>query len=591
MNKKINFEISNWTSAGNALLEKALRSLQSAPSEKVRDLAKRIPVTILSDEETLTLVFAGQYSAGKSTILKALTGRSDIATGAGITTQEAHIYDWHGIKVIDTPGVHTQLRPDHDEISYQAIANADLLVFVVTNELFDSDIAKHFRKLAIEKDKAHEMMLVVNKMRRCVRGNTPEMQDIIREDLRKVLVPFYPEDLRLCFIDAESSIDSLDESDPEFAAVLWRKSGIDAFTAELNNFVRENGLTSRYTTALYNLEQILQEALTAESTGDTDVDAMEELFLQKRRALLEMRDHILRAVEKEIQNIGSKVRQDGRKVADFIHGSAKQAEIDNELQKAQHRVQECAEKCGQTIETLIIKQMEELDERLGNILSSEFAKELSVRLEHRIKDADISPESLSKMKASADVSQKLGKFLVENSFKAGGSGAFGGIFKLANYSGTKTHELVKTIGNFFGKKFKPWEAIKWTKNIAHAGRVFAVAGTLLTFVLQYKEDADAAQLEIDLRESRALIRNGFNDAAHAIETHFDKATGAYITETFNPEIESVDKQLSELREMQQTRSNLFQNLSELLEETRHLVKSLHANIATYDGGGIQHVKS
>lgn len=573
------------------MLEKALHSLQSAPSEKVRDLAKRIPVTILSDEETLTLVFAGQYSAGKSTILKVLTGRSDIATGAGITTQEAHIYDWHGIKVIDTPGVHTQLRPDHDEISYQAIANADLLVFVVTNELFDSDIAKHFRKLAIEKDKAHEMMLVVNKMRRCVRGNTPEMQDIIREDLRKVLVPFSPEDLRLCFIDAESSIDSLDESDPEFAAVLWRKSGIDVFTAELNNFVRENGLTSRYTTALYSLEQILQEALTAESTGDTDVDAMEELFLQKRRALLETRDHILRAVEKEIQNIGSQVRQDGRKVADFIHGSAKQAEIDNELQKAQHRVQECAEKCGQTIETLIIKQMEELDERLGNILSSEFAKELSVRLEHRIKDADISPESLSKMKASADVSQKLGKFLVENSFKAGGSGAFGGIFKLANYSGTKTHELVKTIGNFFGKKFKPWEAIKWTKNIAHAGRVFAVAGTLLTFVLQYKEDADAAQLEIDLRESRALIRNGFNDAAHAIETHFDKATGAYITETFNPEIESVDKQLLELREMQQTRSNLFQNLSELLEETRHLVKSLHANIATYDGGGIQHVKS
>lgn len=591
MNKKINFEISNWTSAGNALLEKALHSLQSAPSEKVRDLAKRIPVTILSDEETLTLVFAGQYSAGKSTILKALTGRSDIATGAGITTQEAHIYDWHGIKVIDTPGVHTQLRPDHDEISYQAIANADLLVFVVTNELFDSDIAKHFRKLAIEKDKAHEMMLVVNKMRRCVRGNTSEMQNIIREDLRKVLVPFSPEDLRLCFIDAESSIDSLDESDPEFEAALWRKSGIDVFTAELNNFVRENGLTSRYTTALYNLEQILQEALTAESTGDTDVDAMEELFLQKRRALLETRDHILRAVEKEIQNIGSQVRQDGRKVADFIHGSAKQAEIDNELQKAQHRVQECVEKCGQTIETLIIKQMEELDERIGNILISEFAKELFVRLEHRIKDADISPESLSKMKASADVSQKLGKFLVENSFKAGASGAFGGIFKLANYSGTKTHELVKTIGSFFGKKFKPWEAIKWTKNIAHAGRVFAVAGTLLTFVLQYKEDADAAQLEIDLRESRALIRNGFNDAAHAIETHFDKATGAYIAETFNPGIESVDKQLSELREMQQTRSNLFQNLSELLEETRHLVKSLHANIATYDGGGIQHVKS
>ena len=576
MNKKINFEISHWTSVGNALLKKALHTLQSAPSEQVRDLVKRIPVTILPEEEAITLVFAGQYSAGKSTILKVLTEKNDIATGAGITTQEAHTYDWNGIKVIDTPGVHTQLRPDHDEISYQAIASADLLVFVITNELFDSYIAQHFRKLAIEKDKAHEILLIVNKMRRCVKGNTTEMQDIIREDLRKVLLPFSPEDLRLCFIDAESSIDSLHESDPEFAAALWRKSGIDAFMTELNNFVQEKGLISRHTTALYNLEQVLQEALTAESTGDIDVDATEELFLQKRRALLETKERIPRAVEKEIQNVGAKVRQDGRKVADFIHGNAKKEEVDHELQKAQERVEKYAEECGQSIETLIIKQMEELDERLGNILNSEFAKELSVRLEHRIKDADISPESLAKMKASADVSQKLGKFLIENSFKAG-SGAFSEIFKLANYSGTKTHELVKIIENFFGKKFKPWEAIKWTKNIAHAGRVFVVAGTVLTFVLQFKEDADAAQLEIDLRESRALIRNGFNDAAHAIETHFDKATGAYITETFDPEIESVDKQLSELREMQQSRSDLFQDLGKLLKETKSLIKELHTN--------------
>ena len=203
MNKKINFEISHWTSVGNALLKKALHTLQSAPSEQVRDLVKRIPVTILPEEEAITLVFAGQYSAGKSTILKVLTEKNDIATGAGITTQESHTYDWNGIKVIDTPGVHTQLRPDHDEISYQAIASADLLVFVITNELFDSYIAQHFRKLAIEKDKAHEILLIVNKMRRCVKGNTTEMQDIIREDLRKVLLPFSPEDLRLCFIDAE----------------------------------------------------------------------------------------------------------------------------------------------------------------------------------------------------------------------------------------------------------------------------------------------------------------------------------------------------------------------------------------------------
>ena len=106
----------------------------------------------------------GQYSAGKSSILKVMTGREDIEIGGEITTQQAQQLDWNEIKVVDTPGIHTELRPDHDEITYEAISKADLLVFVITNELFDSHIADHFRKLAIDREKAHEMLLVVNKM-------------------------------------------------------------------------------------------------------------------------------------------------------------------------------------------------------------------------------------------------------------------------------------------------------------------------------------------------------------------------------------------------------------------------------------------
>lgn len=575
--KKHDFEVLNWASAGNDLLKRSSKELKESPSDKVRDLAKRIPVSVSPDDEKITLVVAGQYASGKSTILKALTGRNDIATGGGITTQEAHTYEWDGVKIIDTPGVHTELRPDHDEISYRAISSADLLVFVVTNELFDSHLAKHFRKLAIEKDKVHEMMIVVNKMRRCDKGNTPEMQNIIREDLRKVLKPFSPEDIRLCFVDAESYIDSLNESDSEIAGRCQSKSGIHVFTKELNTFVRENGFAGRYTTALYNLEQVLQEALAAESTGDKDVDALEELMLQRRRALLETRDRIPRVVESVIQNVGTQVRQDGQKVADLIHGEAKQKEVDNELQKAQKRVHAHAEECGQSIEKIIIQQMTELDERIGIVLNSKLAKELMPRLVNRIKDANISPETMSKVKASADISQKLGKFLIENSFKTGGAGAFGGMFKLGQYSGTNAHVVVKTVGSFFGKSFKPWEAVKWAKGAANAGRALVVVGTLLSFILQIKEDADAAQLEIDLRESRAAVRSGFNGAAHEIEMHFDKATGAYIVKSFDSEIESVDRQLLELREMQQTRSNIFQNLSDLLEETKCMIKELHEN--------------
>ena len=572
------FEVLEWTAAGNELLDRSRKMLLSAPSEKVRQIAVGIPANILLSDSSVVLVLAGQNGAGKSTILKALTGRDDIAVGADITTEQAYTYDWDGVRVVDTPGIHTELRPDHDEITYRSIAAADLLVFVVTNELFDSHLAEHFRKLAIERDKAHEMMLVVNKMRRCAKGNSLETQNVIREDLRKVLAPFTPEDVRTTFIDAESVLDSEAEADGAMAKALWKKSGIEAFIRELNGFVREKGLTGRYTTALYNLEQVLQEALASESTGDKDVDALEELLLQRRRALLETQDWIPRAVEGEIQRTGTQIRQEGRKIASMIHGSANQKEVDNELQGAQCRVQSHAEQLGHAVQSIIGKHMKDLDDRVGAIANSELAKELLPRLAHRVEEAGISPETMSKLKSASDISSKFGEFLIRNSFVPK-AGTLGGLFKLNQYSGTVAHGTVKSVGHFFGKSFKPWEAVKWTRTIANVGRVFAVVGTALTFILQIKEDANAAQLEEDLRESRSAVRSGFNDAAHAIEMHYDHATEAYVASAVTAEIEAVDKQLAELRDIQQVRGDLFHGLIGLLEETRGLIRDLHSEEA------------
>jgi small GTP-binding protein len=368
--------LEEWASTGNALLEKARREFREAHSESIQLLSERIPHDIVPSDNKIKIVFAGQYSAGKSSIIKVLTDLKEISIGAGIVTQETTSYEWNGYEIIDTPGVHTQLRPDHDELSYRAISDADLIVFVVTNELFDAHIAEHFRKLAVNKDKAHEMMLVVNKMQRSVKGNTPEMQEIIREDLRKVLTPFSPEDLRTTFIDAESALESITETDEDFCKALWRKSGIDVFIGGLNTFIEDKGLSGRYTTALYTLEQVLQEALAAESTGDQDIDALEELLLQRRRAILETKDRIPRAVEGEIQRAGTQIRQEGRKVADLIHGSADKKQVNNELEKAQNRVQVYTEKLNDSIKIIIGKQMEELETSVSGIANSELAKQL-----------------------------------------------------------------------------------------------------------------------------------------------------------------------------------------------------------------------
>lgn len=260
----------------------------------------------------------------------------------------------------------------------------------------------------------------------------------------------------------------------------------------------------------------------------------------------------------------------------LIHGGSDGDAVNRELAAAQERVQERVDELSEIIQETVEEHTKNLAELVGQIAKSEFAKELLSRLRERIQNLDIDPENLSNMKQVGELTHRLGQFLVKNSFTPTTS-SFSGLFKLNQYSGTAIHDIVKNIGHVFGKSFKPWEAVKWTRTIANAGRVLNVAGIFLTFVLQIKEDADADKLEQELRESRAAVRAGFDEAANAIELHFDEATNTYVAETIGQRLEEVDKQLYELRDMKQSRSDLFQELNGLLGDTRELISEMHVS--------------
>ena len=570
-------ELQQWTKKGQDLLKKAKRVLRDAPFDKGRDFASRIPNKIVSDGEALQVVFAGQYSAGKSSILKVMTGREDIEIGGPITTKRAQQLDWNdGIKVVDTPGVHTELRPDHDEITYEAISKAHLLVFVITNELFDSHIADHFRKLAVDRKKAHEMLLVVNKMQRSAAGNTPEVQEVIREDIRKVLAPYTPEELRISFVDAETALEAkvLAEQDKEMSGILQRKSGFDAFYDNFNAFVREKELAGRYTTSLYTLEQVLQEALAAESSDDSDLKALEEVLLQKRSTLVKGKADVSQAVESKVLSTTTKIQDEGRQAADLLRVGSDFEDADEKLKAAQDRIQEYADELSKLLPEEVGKRIKSLAEKVDQIAESELVKTLIPKLEVKIQAIDVDPQTLATVKGYSEDAHKLGRFLVEQSFSPQHATSW---FKFRQYSGTPTHDAVKVTGRFFGKSFKPWEAVKWTRRIANAGRVLAVGGIVVSVAAQIKEEIDAAKQEQELREGRAAIRAGFNDAAREVELHFDEATNTYVDEIIGQELAQIDKQLKELREMQQSRSKLFQNLNSLLEDTRELISEMHSS--------------
>ena len=176
-----------------------------------------------------------------------MTGKKDIPIDADVCADTVTGYDWEGIQLLDTPGVHAGYT-DHDETTYQTIAKADLLVFVITGELFDDLMGEQLRDLAFTRDKAAEILLVVNKM-----GMDPGTPEIKLPDIAKVTEPRSLEDFGTVFIGVQFYLEGIEETVAEDRKDLLDLARFDDFVAALNSYyVQDHGYAARLTTSLFH---------------------------------------------------------------------------------------------------------------------------------------------------------------------------------------------------------------------------------------------------------------------------------------------------------------------------------------------------
>lgn len=569
MKERDSVSLAVWTGKSKSLLE------------SVRGLFVRIgfdgsglPQEVFDGSKPISIVFAGQYSAGKSTIVKALTGISEIAVGEGITTQEAHQYDWNGIEVIDTPGIHTTLRPDHDKISYQAIANADMLVYIVTQELFDDYIGKNFRHLLLENDKAGEMILIVNKMADI--GNTVENQEIKLKDLEKVTEPYTPAQLRTVFVDAESYIESLSEPDEEIAGELKLRSNYDVLVSTLNGFIRDKGIYSQMTTVLYRLFDFLQKALQSyqPSTGDDDVDALEEHLLQERYIVSNTQWRIESAVKSVFEESAAQIREKGREIANSIFNYDNNDDANDAITVAYNDVDSITSACVDSVTNRIETLSSDCQAQLDDFYNSDFSRELQFRLERKNTEGNTIIERIFK----SDVLAKGSSKLIANT--AGANATANG---LKAFTGSNVHKMVLDIGHFFGHSFKPWEAVKLVKGINVAGKVLGAFGVVLSIGMQAKDDIDAEKREQEMRTSRDNLRAGFNNAANEVIRYFNNALGNFLAENYQNRIDEIDSQIAEIRSMRIGKSETCKLLETAQSDCRLLISDIHRRDFSQEG--------
>lgn len=560
--------ISDWTQKSELLLQKVKDVL-----EQVGYKESSLPTSVFDIEKPISIVFVGQFSAGKSTIIKALTGIEDIEIGEGIKTMETHSYDWNGIEVVDTPGIKTTIRPDHDEISYKAIARADMLVYVVTEELFDDLVGQNFRKLLLEKDKAAEMILVVNKMADI--GNTEENRLIKLKDLEKVTTPYSPSDLRTVFVDAESYIDSLSEDDPDIATELKERSNYDQLVETLNEFVADKGISSRLTTVLYKLFDILQGAIPhfQSSTGDDDVDAVEEHMLRERYIISQTSWRIESAVKAIYESAASEIRDKGRSVANDIYDCSDESAAEAMLEKAYSDVNEISSRCKKDVVAKIEELATDCQAQLDEFYNSDFSNTLRFRLGKRKDGGNAIINQILKTDWIAQGSSKIianttGANAVANGLKA--------------FSGSNAHEWVLNIGHYFGHSFKPWEAVKWVKKINIAGKALGVFGVVFSWGMQAKEDIDEDRRNREIRANREKLRAGFNDAANGLVIHYNNAMSDLLNENYRKRIGEIDNKVLDIRALRKNKSDACNLLEATQNECRQLISDIHRESITQE---------
>ncbi len=373
------FKFSEFTREGEEILIAVRREFKNLRRDE-----SKLPKALSDDNAAVKLVFVGQYSAGKSSIVKMLTG-ADVEIGAKITTQAAQAYSWNGLEIIDTPGIHTELRPDHDKITYEKINRAAMLIFVITNEGFDRLTSEHFRNLAIKQKRAANMVLVVNKMDRTALGNTSEQRSIIVDDLTKVIEPYTAQDLYLSFLSTEDYFSALEERDAEIKAVLMERSGYNIFVGNLNKFVSERYLLSKISAPLYTIADQIRAAI-AGSMADKDAAALEETIRHRRNLLADGKNNCLREVREIANQCKNEIDRIGRESVNKAMNSGNQAEADEIIKTANDKIANVADRYGVQIGECLKNSLSKVNDDIKLYDASTFVMQVNANIAARIKN-------------------------------------------------------------------------------------------------------------------------------------------------------------------------------------------------------------
>ncbi len=136
-----------------------LADLNRLLSRQIKDICKAFDELSVQPREQLkklhgnlssfNITLFGRTMAGKSTLMEVLThgdGKA-IGNGAQRKTRDIRSYEWNGLRITDVPGIGAFNGQKDEDIAFEAAKNADMILFLMTDDGVQSQEAECFRSI------------------------------------------------------------------------------------------------------------------------------------------------------------------------------------------------------------------------------------------------------------------------------------------------------------------------------------------------------------------------------------------------------------------------------------------------------------
>jgi predicted GTPase len=503
-------------------------------------------------QKQLSIAFIGQYNAGKSTLIKALTGDESVRISAEICTDKVTEYAWQDVLLLDTPGIYAG-NTEHDDITLERISKCDLLVFVVPNELFNPQGAAFFQTVANQMQRVGQMVLVVNKMSR--ESGSP--QDLL-STITQVIEPYYPQQFYTCFIDADSYLKSQDPKYIKYQQSLQTKSNFNDFLDSLQKLIQKNELSAKLVTPLHRAVDTLEKSLNFLSTGDKTTRDLLEILRRKKNIIQASQTRARNAYRSELAKLKHEVIMLDEKIASMIDGHHTKEDIEVEIEKVTKEITTLSEKIIGKIQAHLQEELINLQNKLEELQNSPLGKTIAREITINLVDG--------KRINDPNIPDKFGKSILE---KQGGKI----LEELGKLSSKVSRDLVYNIGKFLGFKFKPWGAVNGAKFIKGLGPFIAGAGVLFDAAMIAKEEYDDQENQRQLRNARNQVREEFRKLAEKMVKDYELNIEEAIT-FYDEELNDIEAKEKDLRSFDQSKHEILTQIENKRQEIKQEIKQL-----------------